>query len=231
MGKKLSNQQQRWGNASEQELLIALASHNEGAFEEFIARYRSYLQHLCNRFCSGNSENSKDLYSLVILHIYTESPFKLSQIRHLGGWLRQLTKSKFIDQQRWLNAENLRLQLHHKETDHQQNRPVSPENEALSEELLKQIQEVFQALPANLHEVAYYRFVEEMPFKEIAQLLKISDALARKRAQLARDLLKPALWTYVNIAIQGDHINNTEKPATEQYEYETYTATFFDPLA
>lgn len=226
MGTKLSQQQQRWGNASEQELIIALASHNEGAFEEFITRYHHFLQYLCNRFCSGNSENSKDLYSLVLLHIYTESPFKLSQIRHLGGWLRQVTKSKFIDQQRWLNAENLRLQLHHEETDH--HRPVSPEYQALGDELLKQIQEVFQTLPENLHDVAYYRFVEEMPFREIAQLLKISEELARKRAQLARNLLKPALWTYVNIAIQSDHAGNKGAHGAEQYEHEAHTSAFFD---
>ncbi|STQ91432.1 RNA polymerase sigma factor [Iodobacter fluviatilis] len=226
MGTKLSQLQQRWSNASEQELIIALASHNEGAFEEFITRYHHFLQHLCNRFCSGNTENSKDLYSLVLLHIYTESPFKLSQIRHLGGWLRQVTKSKFIDQQRWLNAENLRLQLHHKETDHY--RPVSPEYQALGDELLKQIQEVFQTLPENLHDVAYYRFVEEMPFREIAQLLKISEELARKRAQLARNLLKPALWTYVNIAIQSDHTGNKVYPGAEQYEHEAHTSAFLD---
>ncbi|STQ90669.1 RNA polymerase sigma factor [Iodobacter fluviatilis] len=234
MGKKLNKLKRIWSDASEQELIQALACHNEGAFEEFIVRYRHYQQHLCNRICSGNTENSNDLYSLVILHIYTEISFKLSQIRHLGGWLRQVTKSKFIDQQGWLNAENMRLQLHHKETDHQKNRPASPECQALGEELLTQIQKVLLTLPPNLHAVAYYRFVEEMPFKEIAQKLNIKDELARKRAQQARDLLQPALQTYMNINIQGNYASNNESPdclASEQYEYDIYAPAFFDTLA
>ena len=187
------------GSRTEQQLIESLALREHRSLENFLKQYRPYLLYHCRRLSGGNTDDANDLFSQVVLRIYTESPDALRRIRHLGGWLRQVAQNKFIDQQRCRIAETQRLQG--RDILLGQSSPSSPEQQLLDDELARQIQRAFAALPDRLRSVATLRFVDNLSYEEIAHWQDISQVNARKRVQEARRHLVSALKSYLDISL------------------------------
>lgn len=181
---------------TDQQLLDAFALGEKSAICLLMSRYKGFLQHQCRKFAGGNSDDAKDLFSLVLLKIYTEHPEQLRKIRHMGGWLSRVAQNKSIDLQRErIAAERRDQQLAHC-GEFGAGIPRSPEQAVLDRELVWQIQQAFQALPPRLRTTAELRFVEDADYEEISRRLGISQVNARKRVQEARRRLEQTLQAY-----------------------------------
>jgi len=182
---------------TDQQLLDAFALGEKAAICRLMSRYKGFLQHQCRRLAGGNSDDAKDLFSLVLLKVYTEQPEQLRKIRHMGGWLSKVAHNKSIDLQRErIAAERRDQQLVHFGEFSGSVLPRSPEQTVLDRELAWQIQQAFHALPPRLQATAELRFVEDASYEEISRRLGISQVNARKRVQEARRRLEQTLLTY-----------------------------------
>jgi RNA polymerase sigma-70 factor (ECF subfamily) len=182
---------------TDQQLLDAFALGEKAALCLLLSRYQGLLQHQCRKLTGGNSDDAKDLFSLVLLKVYTERPEQLRKIRHLGGWLSRVAQNKSIDLQRERIAEerrDQRLGHFHEITG---NHPRSPEQAMLDRELVAQIQRAFHELPSRLRTTAELRFVEDASYEAISHRLGISQVNARKRVQEARRRLEKAMHDYL----------------------------------
>lgn len=199
MGKRYSDRVMTVDHSG-RDVVERLAQRNPGALDDFLSQYRSFLLYHCRRLFGGNREDAEDLFSQVVMHVYTEDPQALRNIHHLGGWLRQVVHNKFIDMQRSRLAMSQKHQFFAAEQSRHRG-PCTPEKWALGEELLLQISLAFRRLPDRLRDAAVFRLVDEMSYESISIRLNISKENARKRVQEARLLLMEALSPYVSISV------------------------------
>lgn len=160
-------------------------------------RYQGFLRGRCRILVRGNRDDANDLFSQVMLKVCSETPSRVRDIRHMGGWLNRIAQNQFIDYQRERQAQERRDEnlCYLFETIGYQ--APSPEQEFLNDELDRHIRSAFDTLPARLHRAAHMRFYEGAPYEEIAAHLAISQANARKRIQEARKLLAAYLRNYL----------------------------------
>lgn len=182
---------------TDQLLLDLFALGGATAIGILMSRYRGFLLHQCRRFSGGNIDDAKDLFSLVLIKVYTEQPDQLRKVRHLGAWLRRIAQNKSIDLQRERMAAERRdlgfLQL----CESLGEMCRSPEEALLNQELLTYIRHAFDALPLRLRLAAQMRFVDDASYESISLQLEITQVNARKRVQEARKRLTVSLRRYV----------------------------------
>jgi len=182
---------------TDQQLLDIFSRGGNTAVSILMTRYEGFLQYQCRRLTGGNADDAKDLFSLVLLKVYTEQPEHLKKVRHLGAWLSRIAQNKSIDLQRERMAAERRDQNLFYLRDSLCALPSSPEDTLLNQELLQQIQHAFDALPPRLRPAAELRFVEDADYETISRRLGISQVNARKRVQEARKRLIAALHRYL----------------------------------
>lgn len=182
---------------TDQQLLGDFSRGELAAWCSLMARYQRFLKGRCRKLMGGNMDDANDLFSRVVLKVYTEQPEQLRNIRHLGGWLSRVAQNQFIDLQRERQAEERRNHHIAYLDEISGDQPRSPEQILLNNELDWQIRRAFSALPPRLRQVAQLRFMDDAPYLSIAGLLGISEANARKRAQEARQCLIANLRGYL----------------------------------
>ncbi|UXU85377.1 RNA polymerase sigma factor [Burkholderia sp. S-53] len=183
----------KWDTCTETQLIIGLARRETGAFDEMLRRYQLYLLNQCKRLCNGNRSASEDLYGVIILRLLTEDSENLIKIKHLGGWLRQVALYQHIDERRKMAAEAARIRKYFFQIDFESMTAPSPEELYLHSEILFHLKQAIDALPPNLKAIAIFRYVEELPSRDIAACTGLSDDAVRKRLQLAKTLIKKSL--------------------------------------
>lgn len=186
------------GTQIEQQLLNTFAIGGAAAIEILMSNYRGFLLHQCRRFTGGNAEDAKDLFSLVLIKVYTEDPGQLRKVRHLGAWLRRIAQNKSIDLQRERMAAERRDQGFLFLCEVLGRNCVSPEDALLNRELMSHIQLAFNALPLRLRQAAQLRFLDDADYETISRQLNISQVNARKRVQEARKRMTDSLKRYVS---------------------------------
>jgi RNA polymerase sigma factor (sigma-70 family) len=182
---------------TDQQLLDDFSLGGAAAIDILMSRYQGFLRHQCRRFSGGSLDDAKDLFSLVLIKVYTEHPDQLRKVRHLGAWLRRIAQNKAIDLQRERMAAERRDQGLLYLCESLGELCCSPEEALLNSELLKHMQYAFDALPLRLRLAAHMRFVEDASYESISSQLEITQVNARKRVQEARKRLTTSLRRYV----------------------------------
>ena len=168
------------------------------AWEEIVQRYHRRIFNLCYRF-TGNPADAEDLTQDVFLKIYSNlASFDMGR-GSLQVWITSLTRNLLVDNFRrtrnqratsslddgWESAEEL------KPIDRLTARGVSPHESAASKELAKMVQEALARVSVDLREAVILRDLQDLDYKEIAQVLGIPEGtvksrISRGRAELAR---------------------------------------------
>lgn len=176
---------------------LSLSTSDQEQAAALAWNYRTFLMGRCRQLTRGNREDANDLFSRVMLKLYSEPPTQMEQIRHLGGWLYRVAQNQYIDDQRERQAMARRDdELTFLSTVYGVDAP-SPEQQYLNDELRRHLRLAFDRLPQRLQAAARMRFHDEAPYKEIAAHLAINEVLARKLIQEARKLLGEYLRAYV----------------------------------
>ncbi|MHB9117301.1 MAG: RNA polymerase sigma factor [Burkholderiales bacterium] len=183
---------------TDRQLLDSFATGDPLALCVLINRYQNYLHKQCRILMRGNSDDAKDLFSLVILKFYSEQPEQLRKVRHLGGWLNRVARNKYIDILRERQADERRDQGLGYLDQTLENFPPSPEQIAINAELSRQLHSAFEQLPDRIRLAAKLRFEEDASYETISSALDISQVCARKRVQDARRLLASSLGRYLD---------------------------------
>jgi len=169
-----------------------------GAWAELVRTHHRRVYGLCYRF-TGNPTDSEDLTQDVFLKIYSNLASFDTTRGSLQVWITTLTRNLLVDHFRrtrnlratgslddgWESAEEL------KPIDRLTSKGPSPHESAAQKELAKMVQEALARVSVELREAVILRDLQDMDYKEIAQVLGIPEGtvksrISRGRAELAR---------------------------------------------
>ena len=171
---------------------------DSGAWAELVRSQHRRVYGLCYRF-TGNGADAEDLTQDVFLKIYSNlASFDLGR-GSLQVWITTMTRNLLVDNFRrtrnqratsslddgWESTEEL------KPVDRLTSKGISPHESAAQKELAKMVQEALARVSVELREAVILRDLQDMDYKEIAQVLGIPEGtvksrISRGRAELAR---------------------------------------------
>jgi RNA polymerase sigma-70 factor (ECF subfamily) len=171
---------------------------DSAAWAELVRAHHRRIYSLCYRF-TGNATDAEDLTQDVFLKIYSNlSSFDLSR-GSLVVWITTLTRNHLVDHFR--RSRNLRatssldegwdLSDELKPIDRLVSGGVSPHEAAAQKELARMVQGALARVSVDLREAVILRDLQDLDYKEIAQVLGIPEGtvksrISRGRAELAR---------------------------------------------
>ncbi len=175
---------------------------DSGAWAEMVRAHQKRVYGLCYRF-TGNAADAEDLTQDVFLKIYTNlSSFDAAR-GSLPVWITTMTRNLLVDNFRrtrnqratgsldegWDQTEDFRPRL--SVADRLADAAPSPHEAAARQELKKMVEKALMKVSADLREAVILRDLQDMDYREIAQVLGIPEGtvksrISRGRAELAR---------------------------------------------
>ena len=171
---------------------------DSGAWAELVRTHHRRVYGLCYRF-TGNPADAEDLTQDVFLKIYSNlSSFDMGR-GSLQVWITTMTRNLLVDNFRRTKNQRVTGSLDEGWDETDELRPVdrltaagpSPHESAAQKELAKMVQEALARVSAELREAVILRDLQDLDYKEIAQVLGIPEGtvksrISRGRAELAR---------------------------------------------
>jgi RNA polymerase sigma-70 factor (ECF subfamily) len=173
---------------------------DETAWEELVRLHTRRVYGLCYRFTNSNSE-AQDLTQEVFLRVFrTLRTFRAPE-GSFATWLTRLTRNLLIDHYRRTRQERVTDSIEGQLPVIEEQGAGAPQrpDEAMSGlETSEILQATLQKLSPDLREAVILRDLQEMEYREIAQVLAIPEGtvksrINRGRAELARLLRKQKL--------------------------------------
>ena len=175
---------------------------DSSAWAEMVRAHQKRVYGLCYRF-TGNATDAEDLTQDVFLKIYSNlGSFDVTR-GSLPVWITTMTRNLLVDNYRrtrnqratgsldegWDQTEELRPHL--SVSDRLADAGPSPHESAAQQELKKMVQKALMKVSVELREAVILRDLQDLDYKEIAQVLGIPEGtvksrISRGRAELAR---------------------------------------------
>ena len=175
---------------------------DSGAWAEMVQTHQKRVYGLCYRF-TGNATDAEDLTQDVFLKIYSNLGSFDSTRGSLPVWITTMTRNLLVDNFRrtrnlratssldegWDQTEELRPHL--PASDRLADAGPSPHESAARNELKKMVQKALLKVSVELREAVILRDLQDLDYKEIAQVLGIPEGTVKSRisrglAELAR---------------------------------------------
>jgi RNA polymerase sigma-70 factor, ECF subfamily len=173
---------------------------DSGAWTELVKAHHRRIYALCYRF-TGSAHDAEDLTQDVFLKVYGNlTAFDLAR-GSLQTWITTLTRNLLVDhfrrtkQQRatdsmdagWDDSDDLTIAARLSTSGPTQH------DRAAQKEIAKMVQEALTRISPELREAVILRDLQDLDYKEIAQVLRIPEGtvksrISRGRAELARIL-------------------------------------------
>ena len=147
-------------------------------FQQVVEQYAPALYRLACSYC-GNRSDAQDAVQEVFLS-YLRHPPVCDGPEKLRAWLMTATANKCRD---YLRSARRRR------TAPLTDLPAPSED---TDEVLE-VRAALEKLPESLRGVVYLFYYEQLPTKQIAQILHLSDAAVRSRLYVARNRLRALL--------------------------------------
>jgi RNA polymerase sigma-70 factor (ECF subfamily) len=161
-------------------------SGDETAWELLVRQHTRHVYGLCYRF-TGSGPEAQDLTQDVFLRVFrTLKSFRSSE-GSFGTWLARLTRNLLIDHYRRTRQERV--------TDSIEERlPVleveagtpQPDQALAGRETSELLQMMLQKLSPDLREAVILRDLQEMEYREIAEVLNIPEGTVKSRINRGR---------------------------------------------
>lgn len=182
-------------NSTEEVLLKQVYKGDKSAFWSLWYRHQDYLYNLCLKWMNNNLADTQEAMSSAMLRAWEKLPEHACKVTNTRGWLTRLTYNVCIDIQRKKEyslsvVENLES-ITRSSSDH------SPERSIMSKELRIVLYRLIKNLPDNLKTSVILRFIQEKTYREISEIINISEENVRKRIQQGRILLKHSIIEYL----------------------------------
>ena len=175
---------------------------DSSAWAEMVRTHQKRVYGLCYRF-AGNATDAEDLTQDVFLKIYSNLGSFDATRGSLPVWITTMTRNLLVDNYRrtrnqratgslddgWDQTEELRSHL--SVSDRLADAGPSPHESAARQELKKMVQKALMKVSVELREAVILRDLQDLDYKEIAQVLGIPEGtvksrISRGRAELAR---------------------------------------------
>ncbi len=171
---------------------------DSGAWAELVRSHHRRVYGLCYRF-TGNAADAEDLTQDVFLKIYSNlSSFDFAR-GSLQVWITTMTRNLLVDNFRRTRNQRATGSLDEGWDSPEELKPAdrlaaggpSPHERAAQKELAKMVQNALSRVSVELREAVILRDLQDLDYKEIAQVLGIPEGtvksrISRGRAELAR---------------------------------------------
>lgn len=171
---------------------------DSGAWAELVRTHHRRVYGLCYRF-TGNGADAEDLTQDVFLKVYSNlASFDMGR-GSLQVWITTMTRNLLVDNFRRTRNQRATGSLDEGWDVTDELRPVdrlvspslSPHESAAQKELSKMVQDALACVSVELREAVILRDLQDLDYKEIAQVLGIPEGtvksrISRGRAELAR---------------------------------------------
>ena len=164
------------------------------AWEELVRAHQRRVYNLCYRF-TGSSENAEDLTQEVFIKMYrtlnTYEPTKGA----FTTWLTTMTRNLLVDHFRRSRMDRMSDSLDTPAVEDDTARPLSeqladsgpsPDTGVLSKERQAMVQAALGKLSPELRETVILRDLQDMDYKDIAQVLKVPEGTVKSRINRGR---------------------------------------------
>jgi len=167
-------------------------SGSEAAWEELVRVHTRRVYSVCFRFTGADSE-AQDLTQEVFLRVFrTLKSFRTGE-GTFGVWLNRLTRNLLIDHYRRTKQERSTDSIEEQLPRIEESNAITARTDSMlaGREASELLQGALKKLSPELRETVILRDIEEMEYREIAQVLQVPEGtvksrLNRGRAELAR---------------------------------------------
>ena len=178
--------------------IVRCMDGDSGAWAELVREHHRRVYGLCYRF-TGSATDAEDLTQDVFLKIYSNlASFDIGR-GSLQVWITTMTRNLLVDNFRRTKNQRATSSLDEGWDQTEEMKPVdrltshgpSPHEMAAKKELEKMVQNALSHVSVELREAVILRDLQDMDYKEIAQVLGIPEGtvksrISRGRAELAR---------------------------------------------
>ena len=171
---------------------------DSGAWAELVRSHHRRVYGLCYRF-TGNPADAEDLTQDVFLKVYSNLASFDTGRGSLQVWITTMTRNLLVDNFRRTRNQRATSSLDDGWESAEELQPVarlmasgpSPHESAAQKELAKMVQNALARVSVELREAVILRDLQDLDYKEIAQVLGIPEGtvksrISRGRAELAR---------------------------------------------
>jgi len=173
---------------------------DSSAWVEMVRTHHKRVYGLCYRF-TGNTADAEDLTQDVFLKIYSNLASFDAARGSLPVWITTMTRNLLVDNFRRTRNQRATGSLDEGWDESGELKPIdrlmaggpSPHDSAVRKELEKMVQAALAQVSVELREAVILRDLQDLDYKEIAQVLDIPEGtvksrISRGRAELARIL-------------------------------------------
>jgi len=173
---------------------------DEAAWEDLVRLHTRQVYGLCYRFTGSGSE-AQDLTQEVFLRVFKTIKTFRSLEGSFGTWLARVTRNLLIDHYRRTRQERVTDSIEEQLPVLEEEGAAAsarPDHAVAGREASEILQAALQKLSPDLREAVILRDLQEMEYREIAEVLTIPEGtvksrINRGRAELARLLRKQKL--------------------------------------
>jgi RNA polymerase sigma-70 factor, ECF subfamily len=170
----------------ESSIVARCLSGDETAWEQFVRSHTRQVYALCYRF-TGSGAEAQDLTQEVFLRVFrTLKTFRSSE-GSLGTWLARLTRNLLIDHYRRTRQDRATDSIEDRLPVIEEHASVSrPDHVLAGREASEVLQAALQKLSPDLREAVILRDLQELEYREIAQVLGIPEGTVKSRINRGR---------------------------------------------
>ena len=184
----------------DQSLVSRCLGGDEAAWEELVRQHTRQVYGLCFRFTNSTQE-AQDLTQEVFLRVFKTIKTFRSTEGSFGTWLARVTRNLLIDHYRRTRQQRITDSIEDQLPVLEQvgtTGAARPDQALAGREASEILQATLQKLSPDLREAVILRDLQEMEYREIADVLDIPEGtvksrINRGRAELARLLRKQKL--------------------------------------
>ena len=181
------------------QLVRRCASGDAAAWEELVQRFHRRIYNICYRF-AGSAEDAQDLTQEVFIKVYRTVASFDGEKASFGTWVTTVTRNLLVDHFRKTRndrATDSMDAVHGADedgptlADRLSDGAPGPQVHVESRERREMVQRALQQISPDLREAVILRDLQDMDYREIAQVLKVPEGtvksrINRGRAELAR---------------------------------------------
>ena len=181
-------------------LLRRCLAGDAAAWEDIVRRYHRRIYNICYRF-AGSADDADDLTQEVFIKMYKTLDNYDVERGAFMTWVTTITRNLLVDHFRKGKHDRLTDSLDSNPVQDEESRALSeriedtsrpsPDEQVRSREAGQAVHEALQKLSPELREAVILRDLQDMDYKEIADVLKVPEGtvksrINRGRAELAR---------------------------------------------
>lgn len=164
------------------------------AWEDLVRQYNRRIYNICYRF-TGSPDQAEDLTQEVFIRMYRSLDSYDAEKAAFTTWITTMTRNLLVDHFRKTKHDRITDSLETTVTRDEdgptlgeqiQDASVTPDTRIASQETKKLVHQALQKLSPELREAVILRDLQDMDYRDIAQVLKVPEGTVKSRINRGR---------------------------------------------